>query len=120
MFALLLLPVSAFAETASGIPDWIKKMITMWAEGKISDTEFANSIKYLIENRILSISAENLFPEMQREVEYLRAKNDVNHEELNVLRAENEEFRIQILSLKESKGFTGTDATSYLSEQNKS
>ena len=119
MLAFLLLPINAFAETASGIPDWIKKIITLWAEGKISDTEFASSIKYLIENRILSISAENLFPEMQREVEYLRAKNDVNHEELNVLRTENEEFRIQILSLKESKGMTGQDATGYLSEQNK-
>lgn len=119
MLSLLLIPVNAFAETGSGIPDWIKKIITLWAEGKISDSEFANSITYLIENGILSISAENLFPEMQREVEYLRAKNDVNREELNILRSENEEFRIEILTLKESKGLTGKDATGYLSEQNK-
>jgi len=119
MLSFLLLPINAFAETGSRIPDWIKKIITLWAEGKISDLEFANSITYLIENGILSISAENLFPEMQREVEYLRAKNDVNREELNILRSENEEFRIEILTLKESKGLTGKDATGYLSEQNK-
>ena len=119
MLAFLLVPVNAFAEAESGIPNWIKKIITMWAEEKISDSEFANSITYLIEHRILSISAENLFPELQREVEYLRAKNDVNKEELNILRTENEEFRIEILTLKESKGFIGKDATSYLSEQNK-
>jgi len=115
----LLMPANAFAETESEIPNWIKKIIIFWAEEKISDSEFTNSIKYLIENNILSISTESLFPEMQREVEYLRAKNDVNREELNILRTENEEFRIEILTLKESKGFIGKDATSYLSEQNK-
>ncbi|MGQ0639129.1 MAG: matrixin family metalloprotease [Nitrososphaerota archaeon] len=119
IISLLLIPVNASAETGSAIPAWIKKIITLWAEGKISDSEFANSLKYLIENRIVSISVESLFPELQRELEYLKAKDDVNHEELNILRAENEEFRIQILTLKESKGFIGKDATSYLSEQNK-
>ncbi|MEX1995838.1 MAG: matrixin family metalloprotease [Nitrosopumilaceae archaeon] len=119
ILSLLLIPVNASAETGSVIPAWIKKFITLWTEEKISDSEFANSLKYLIENRIVPISAENLFPELQRELEYLIAKNDVNHEELNILRAENEEFRIQILTLKESKGFISNDATSYLSEQNK-
>lgn len=38
------------------IPSWIKNTAKFWIEGKISDQEFLQAIKFLIENRILIVS----------------------------------------------------------------
>lgn len=38
------------------IPTWIKNTAKFWVEGKISDQEFLQAIKFLIENRVLIVS----------------------------------------------------------------
>ena len=37
------------------IPEWIKQNAAWWIDGKISDTEFALSLEYLVKVRIISI-----------------------------------------------------------------
>ncbi len=37
------------------IPTWIKQPVRWWTEGKISDSEYINSISYLLKNKILEI-----------------------------------------------------------------
>ena len=37
------------------IPTWIKQPVRWWTEGKISDSEYINSITYLLKNKILEI-----------------------------------------------------------------
>ena len=49
---LVVLPV--FAED-SKIPDWVRNISKWWSEGKVSDQEFVNAIKYLVEKKILQI-----------------------------------------------------------------
>ena len=54
-------PLLSFAvmdESATVVPSWIKNTASFWIEGKVSDDEYINSIKYLIENNILVIDAE--------------------------------------------------------------
>lgn len=37
------------------IPQWIKKDASLWHDGKISDDEFVNSIKWLVKNKVIPI-----------------------------------------------------------------
>jgi len=50
-----------FSFTASAyedlIPEWIKNTAKWWSEGSISDTEFINAMKFLIENDILVVES---------------------------------------------------------------
>ena len=42
-------------EKQVNIPNWVKQNAAWWIDGKISDTEFALSLQYLIKIRIISI-----------------------------------------------------------------
>ncbi|MFB5610531.1 MAG: plastocyanin/azurin family copper-binding protein [Nitrosopumilaceae archaeon] len=44
--------------TAETVPDWVKNTALWYGEGSISETEFLNAIKYLIENKIIIIESE--------------------------------------------------------------
>lgn len=37
------------------IPNWVKDLAKWWSDGAISDSEFINGIKYMIENNIITI-----------------------------------------------------------------
>lgn len=54
------------------IPDWIKEIAGFWSEDKISDSEFSQGIKFLIENEIIRISE---MEKLKQENEELRAEN---------------------------------------------
>ena len=44
--------------SAQALPDWIKNTALWYGEGNISEAEFLNAIKYLIENKIIIIEDE--------------------------------------------------------------
>ena len=46
-------PLSA-AQTSS-VPDWVKQTVKWYSEGAVSEKEFLNAIKYLIQNKIIII-----------------------------------------------------------------
>ncbi len=66
MFSILLVSGSANFANAETIPVWIKNNALWYGQGDISESEFLNAIKFLIENDILVIGttdvnfAENL------------------------------------------------------------
>ena len=73
---------------AESVPSWIKNTAKWYGEGKISEIEFLNAIKYLINNKILNIEQEIvLTPKIspddtkQELIEYgigqLEAKNNI-------------------------------------------
>lgn len=46
---------TAYAQT---VPDWIKNTAKWYGEGKISQAEFLDAIKYLIDNKIITLKSE--------------------------------------------------------------
>jgi len=44
--------------SAQDIPDWINNIAKWWSEDKISDSEFINSIEFLINNKIIVIQIQ--------------------------------------------------------------
>ena len=49
-------PPSASGQSESKIPDWVKNNAKWWAEGVITEDEFVNGLKYMIEKRIISVN----------------------------------------------------------------
>ena len=45
---------------AQNVPDWVKNTALWYGEGTISETEFLNAIKFLIENDIIVIESETV------------------------------------------------------------
>ena len=52
---VLIIP-NAFAES---VPEWVKNTAGWWATDQISETEFVNAIKFLIESGLINISSYN-------------------------------------------------------------
>jgi len=44
-----------YAQSQSEIPAWVKGVANFWVEGNISDTEFGESISFLIEQKIIQV-----------------------------------------------------------------
>jgi len=55
VFSILLVSVSANIANAETIPEWVKNNALWYGQGVISETEFLNAIKFLIENDVLAI-----------------------------------------------------------------
>ena len=119
--AILLLVVPVWSITISGIsqsfaeeggiPDWVKTALILWSEDEITNVEFVKTIDYLSSKGIVTISSTN-DKEVQRQLEYLKAKSEVPQEEVKELRDENKEYRILLKSqeisepVKSSASFT--------------
>ena len=58
MTSLVLLP----STSAQSVPEWIKNTALWYGEGNISETEFLNAIKFLIENEVITIEKEKAEP----------------------------------------------------------
>ena len=43
---------------AEQVPSWVKNTVGWWADGKIGEEEFLNSIQYLIESRIIVLASD--------------------------------------------------------------
>ena len=55
-----MLDESSESETVSSIPEWVKNNAEWWIEGKISDTEFALALQYLVKTGIITINLSNV------------------------------------------------------------
>ncbi|MCA9827373.1 MAG: hypothetical protein KC444_03140 [Nitrosopumilus sp.] len=55
MFLILLVSVTGNIVNAETIPEWVKNNALWFGQGLISETEFLNAIKFLIENEVLVI-----------------------------------------------------------------
>src|SRR3989344_9707068 len=97
------------------IPEWVKTTLVMWTDGEISDQEFVVAIDYLKNKGIVKLSSVN-DEEIQRQIEYLKAKNEVIRKEVEDLREINEEYRIELKNQEINKGSTPTSMSRLLSE----
>ena len=60
VFSILLVSVSAsFADTQS-IPEWVKNNALWYGQGIVSEAEFLNVVKFLIENDIIVIESTDM------------------------------------------------------------
>jgi len=57
MIGLMIPSVFATFHTEE-VPSWVKNTVGWWADGKIGDEEFLNSIQYLIESKIIVLSSD--------------------------------------------------------------
>ena len=55
IFSILLVSFSGNFANAESIPEWVKNNALWYGQGNISETEFLNAIKFLIENDVLII-----------------------------------------------------------------
>jgi len=53
---IVLIP-NVFAEN---VPDWVKNTAGWWADDKISEEEFVNTIEFLVNEEIIQVSDANL------------------------------------------------------------
>ena len=55
VFSILLVSFSGNFANAESIPEWVKNTALWYGQGDISETEFLNAIKFLIDNEVLVI-----------------------------------------------------------------
>lgn len=57
VLAVIMISASSYAAAAL-VPEWVKNTSKWYGEGKISETEFLNAIKFLIKNKIIVLDEE--------------------------------------------------------------
>jgi len=81
VFAICVSGIIAFTTVASAeeglVPSWIKNTAGFWVDEQVSDTEFLNAIKFLIENDIIILNSENVLPisDEKNTIEYVIIPN---------------------------------------------
>ena len=67
VFAVLLISFSVNFANAESVPEWIKNNALWYGQGNISEGEFLNAIKFLIENGVIVVEpAEEKIPETMK------------------------------------------------------
>lgn len=69
IFSILLISFSIDFASAESVPEWVKNTALWYGEEKVSEIEFLNMIKFLVENDIITIEKElrvsaNMNPEI--------------------------------------------------------
>lgn len=60
VFAFVLISVIFYpTASAEGVPEWIKKTALWYGQDTISETEFLNAIKFLIENNFINLEEQS-------------------------------------------------------------
>ena len=62
---ILLISLSASVANAEPVPEWVKNTALWYGEGVISETEFLNAIKFLIEEGVIVIEISEPIPVVQ-------------------------------------------------------
>ena len=63
VFSILLISLSTNVANAESIPEWVKNNALWYGQGIVSESEFINAIKFLIDNGVIVIeSAEEVAP----------------------------------------------------------
>jgi len=65
-FSILLVSSSTNFVSAESIPEWIKNNALWYGQGNISETEFLNMIKFLLESEVIKLeSVKEIVPEVR-------------------------------------------------------
>ncbi len=60
IFSVMLIPFLLLNASAEKVPDWIRNTALWYGEGKVSETEFLNAIKFLVENNVIILEREDI------------------------------------------------------------
>jgi len=102
---------SISAQFQTEIPIWVKGVANFWVEGNISDSDFGESISFLIEQKIIQVEMPNTddkFQDTSRirdlvvENKKLEAENRKLKNEISILKNENRELNSLVDSLLDS------------------
>ncbi len=63
VFSILLVSVTVNVANAESVPDWVKNTALWYGEGIVSESEFINMIKFLIENDVIVLENDMVLPE---------------------------------------------------------
>ena len=63
VFSILLVSISVNFANAESIPEWIRNNALWYGQGIVSETEFLNAIKFLIENNVIILESKDGGPE---------------------------------------------------------
>ncbi len=77
VLAISTIAITTFTIIASGqedynIPSWVKEVAGFWVQGEITDSDFGESLSFLIDNEILKIPK---IKSLQNEIERLESEN---------------------------------------------
>ena len=64
VFSILLVSVSLNVADAQTVPEWVKNNALWYGQGVISETEFLNAIKFLIDEGVLVIETSEPVPQV--------------------------------------------------------
>jgi plastocyanin len=63
VFSILLISITVNVANAESVPDWVKNTALWYGEGIVSESEFINMIKFLIENDVIVLENDMVLPE---------------------------------------------------------
>ena len=64
MFSILLVSFSTNVAYADSVPEWVKNNALWYGQGIVSESEFLNAIKFLIENGVIVLESDEDIPLM--------------------------------------------------------
>lgn len=110
LLPLLLVPV--YAQETTEIPAWVKGVAGFWAEDKISDSEFAEGITFLIEQQIIVIDSTPITPTQSLSAESERLyKLELDQKDVKITNIENENEYLETENSELTKGIEDRDHT---------
>lgn len=71
IFTILLVSFSTNFANAESVPEWVKNTALWYGEGAVSESEFLNMIKFLIQNDIIILENEVVMPAVQVNAEII-------------------------------------------------
>lgn len=104
VIGLLLVPITVSAQTTE-IPAWVKGVANFWAEGNISDSEFGESISFLIEQGIIVVDMpyQANGSGLEEKISSLESENAQLRDENISLRNQNSRLQTELQSKTDSK-----------------
>jgi len=89
--ALVILPTTAYA--SGGIPDWVKTSMGWYSENRISDSEFMETLQFLLDEGIINAPQKVIIKEVQAEP--MNDNHDSIWKSINVLQEELDSWSTQ-------------------------
>lgn len=66
--SLIAITLTVPGTSAQSVPEWVKNTALWYGQGEISETEFLNAIKFLLENDVIVIETEESTPLSEDEI----------------------------------------------------
>ena len=102
MIAFLFSTVQQVSAQENSVPDWIRQVAGWWYEGSVSTDEYLSSIKWLIENDVISVIGIAMAQtDPEKPVQELQVESDSQDPALVVKNENNESLTIGTYNQKE-------------------